>query len=212
MEQYSHNTFFDISEFPYKGVFENVYSVWEAIGRLKFYIDELFSSKIIQANYQKAPLVFLGKNVVIDEGIKIEGPAIIGDNSVIRHGALLRAYCLLGNNVIIGHGCEIKHSIFLNNASAAHLNYVGDSIIGNNVNIAGGAITANFRLDKQKVRIKHGTKILDTQLEKLGAVIGDGSNIGVNAVLNPGTLLGKNTIVYPLTSVRGVHDNNAIIK
>ncbi len=89
---------------------------------------------------------------------------------------------------------------------------MGDSIVGNQVNLGGGVITANVRLDKQPVRISIKNQKIETGLKKLGAIIGDESSIGVNSVLNPGTILGKRNIVYPLTSVVGMHDDDQTIK
>ncbi|MBI2622689.1 MAG: hypothetical protein HYW64_01170, partial [Candidatus Levybacteria bacterium] len=161
-------------------------------------------------NYGKN--IFIGKDTLVEDYAVIKGPAIIGKNCFIGHASYLRGGCILGDNVHIGHGAEIKNSILLNNAIAAHLNYIGDSIIGSNVNISGGAMLANFRFDKKSVTIKTENKRIDTGLSKFGAILGDNSTIGVNAVLNPGTLLGKNTIVYPLTSVKGVHKDGEVIR
>lgn len=140
------------------------------------------------------------------------GKLIQGKNCKIAKSALLREGVILGDNVIVGHCVELKNCIVLNNSTIAHLNYVGDSIIGSNVNIGGGAILANFRLDEKPVHVRLTDKKIPTNLPKFGAVIGDGTRIGVNAVLNPGTILGKNCKVYPLTSVVGYHNTNSTIK
>ncbi len=156
--------------------------------------------------------IFVGEGTTIQEGAVIIGPAIIGKNCVIGHCSLIRENCILGDNVHIGHAVEIKNSVFLNSAIAAHLNYIGDSLIGKNANISGGAILANFRLDKKTIAIRNGIEKIDTGLQKFGSIVGDGSSIGVNTVLNPGTILGKKTVVYPLTSVTGVHQDGEVIK
>lgn len=199
------NNFFDLSGFPYPQIFEGVESVWEVLPKLAPFIKSQTASE--QKN------IFIGEGTIIEEGALIKGPALIGRNCFIGHGAYLRENCLLGDNVRIGHGAEVKNSLVLSGSTIAHLNYVGDSIIGNNVNFGGGAIVANFRLDGQsvKIKVKDGVAI-DTGLLKLGAVVGDNGKVGVNAVLNPGTILGKNCLVYPLTSVVGNFETGAIIK
>ena len=68
-------------------------------------------------------------------------------DSQVRHGAYVRSYVLGGERCVIGHSTEVKHSILLNGAQAPHFNYVGDSILGNDVNVGAGVICANFRLD-----------------------------------------------------------------
>ena len=49
-------------------------------------------------------------------------------------------------------------------------------------------------------------------MRKIGAMVGDGVEVGCNSVLNPGTIIGKNTNIYPLSSVRGVINENSIYK
>ena len=203
------NVFFNFSSFPFANIFEDVNDTWEVLLKIHEYIK--WQSEKNKDKYSKEK-IYIGKGTKITKGVLIKGPAIIGDNCFIEHGALIRENVILGNDVHIGHGAEIKNSIILNNTAIAHLNYVGDSIIGANVNISGGAIIANYRLDKHSVIVKSNNKKIDTKLNKFGAIVGDGSVVGVNSVLNPGTILGKNTIVYPLTSVTGVHKNEEIIK
>lgn len=211
MNNLNNNYFFDIEKFPYKEIFKS--TPWETVANILPFINEIFASQRLSPNYKNRPDVYIGEGTTIHPSVEIEGPAIIGANCKISHAAFIRGGCVIGDNVHIGHAVEVKHSLLLNNSVVAHLNYIGDSIIGNNVNISGGAILANFRLDKQNIIIKtnEGEKI-DTGLNKFSAAIGDDSVIGVNAVINPGTLLGRKTIVFPLKSVFGVHENNATIK
>lgn len=206
------NNFFNLLLFPFSDIFENVDLTWEVLPRISGYIKLQFKNKKVKQNYEKSKNIYIGKGTTIAKDVLIKGPAIIGDNCFIEQGSLIRENVILGDNVHIGHGAEVKNSVILNNTAIAHLNYVGDSIIGSNVNISGGAMIANYRLDKHSVLVRFGDKKIDTKLEKFGAIIGDGSAIGVNSVLNPGTILGKNTIVYPLVSVMGVHKNEEIIK
>jgi UDP-N-acetylglucosamine diphosphorylase / glucose-1-phosphate thymidylyltransferase / UDP-N-acetylgalactosamine diphosphorylase / glucosamine-1-phosphate N-acetyltransferase / galactosamine-1-phosphate N-acetyltransferase len=205
------NSVIEVKEFSFAQIFNNV-SFWEPIKNLGDFIKTAFEKGLVKANYKDSDNVYIGEGTVIKEGALIEGPAIIGKNCVIGHACLIRKNCLLGDNVNIGHCVEVKNSIFLNNSTAAHFNYVGDSIIGNNVNIAAGAKLANVRLDKESVRLKFEDEVTDTGLIKFGAIIGDNSHIGANSVLNPGTILGKNTTVYPLSFVTGVHKEGEIIK
>ena len=212
MNVYTPEQFFDLSAFPFADLFSADEPVWKGIADIDAYITSVFAQGKLTPNYKGRTDVFIGEGTIIDDYVSIEGPAIIGNNCHLRHASLIRNGCILGNNVTIGHAAEIKHSIFLNDSSAAHLNYIGDSIIGNRVNISGGAMAANFRLDKRTIMIKRGDEKIDTGLVKFGAVIGDNSIIGVNSVLNPGTILGKQTVVYPLVSARGTHEAGEVIK
>lgn len=196
-------SFFEFRRGQYDEILGDVLYVWEAVPKIVDYLVTKLKDR---------------KNVVVGKGTKIHptavilGPAIIGQNCTIGPHAYLRENCLIGNNVRIGHAVEIKNSLLLDGAIAAHLNYIGDSIVGRNVNISGGAILANTRLDRQSVAIRFNSEKIQTGLRKLGSIIGDDSFIGVNAVLNPGTILGKKSKVYPLVSVKGVYEQDAIIK
>ncbi|MEZ5315244.1 MAG: LpxA family transferase [Chlamydiales bacterium] len=143
--------------------------------------------------------IVIGKGTIVESGAYIKGPCIIGENCVIRHGAYLRGGVITGNDCLIGHGTEVKHSIFLNGAKAGHFAYVGDSILGNRVNLGAGTKLANLRFDKKNIFIKDGEKKVDSGLRKLGAILGDGSQTGCNAVTRPGVLIEPKSIFHPST-------------
>jgi len=202
MNNYLNDKLFDYGSFFQSKIFEDYTTPWEIISKLKTYIDEINGDQNI----------LIGEGSKIDPSAKIEGKVIIGKNSTIGDNVLLRDGCIIGDNVHIGHAVEIKHSIIMNDTAVAHLNYVGDSIIGNNVNVGGGAIVANWRFDRKNIKVKVGDDVIDTQLEKFGACVGDHSSLGVNCVLNPGTILEKNVLIFPLVSVHGTHPEQSVIK
>lgn len=195
--------FFDLSGFAHAEVFDGAVNVWEVLPKLTEYV---------KGQLPKGKDVVIGEGTIVEEGAYIKGPAVIGKNCFIAHGAYIRDNVILGNNVQVGHPSEIKNSVIVGNTAVAHLNYICDSILGSNINVGAGAKTANLRLDDKNVRVKVGEEFIDTGLRKFGAIIGDGCKIGVNAVLNPGTVLGKRCLVFPLTSVTGVHGDGEIIK
>lgn len=212
MQVFTKEHYFDLSEFEFNDVFDNMEHVWDVLKKIESYISSQFSSGKLTPNHQGSNNVFIGEGTVVEEGAYIKGSAIIGKNCFIAHGAYVRENVILGDNARIWHGTEIKHTIMLNNAVGTHNGYIGDSIIGNRVNIAAGAIVANLRLDRKPIYVRHSEGKIDTGLLKFGAIIGDDCQIGVNAVLNPGTVLGKNSVVFPLTSVFGVHEEGSTIK
>lgn len=212
MDDFRTEKFFDLSTFAYRDIFTDTNYVWEVLPKIKEYIEMQFKSGQLKANYKDKENVYIGEGTIIQEGVTIVGPAIIGKYVLLGHSSYVRENCIIGNNVQLGHAVEVKGSIFLDDSKAAHLNYVGDSIIGGKVNISGGAILANYRLDKKPIMVIAGENKIETGLEKFGSIVGDRSSIGVNSVLNPGTILGKNTLIYPLICVKGVHKDNEIIK
>ena len=141
------------------------------------------------------------------------GPAIVGDRTVVRHCAYIRENVIIGEDCIIGNATEVKHSIVMNGVRAGHWNYIGDSILGFNVNLGAGVKLANSKITDTDIMVRNlDGKIYTTGLRKLGAITGDDTQIGCNAVLNPGTILGKGCLVYPVLSVQGTHFHHEVIK
>ena len=155
--------------------------------------------------------VYAHKSAAIGKNVEIIGPCIIGKNTEIRHNAYIRENVIIGDNVVIGNSCEIKNSIIFDDAQIPHFNYVGDSIIGYHAHLGAGVIISNLKLDKTNIIIK-GDKLIDTNRRKVGAFIGDYSEVGCNSVINPGSVIGKNCIIYPLSSFRGIIGDNKIFK
>lgn len=157
--------------------------------------------------------ISLGAGVLVESGAFIKSPAIIGDRTEVRQGAYLRGYCLAGKRCVLGHVTEIKHSILLNDAKAGHFAYLGDSILGNNVNLGAGTKLANLRFIPGNVKVKTGEGIIDSGLRKLGALLGDYVQTGCNSVTSPGAMLGMRSIVMPnMTVPSGFYKQNSIIR
>lgn len=199
--------FFELSEFSHKAVFLEKSPIWESLKHLKVYLEKLELGKIeceipdgvILVNAEK---ISIGKGTIVEPGAYIEGPTIIGKDCQIRYGAYIRGNVLTGDRCVIGHCSEVKHAIFLNDAKAPHFNYVGDSILGNFVNIGAGVICANFRLDHGEVVTEVEGEFYKTGTSKFGAVLGDGTQLGCNSVTNPGVLLRKKTYSRACTSIQ----------
>lgn len=198
--------FFDLQDFFHTDLWGEGAFVWSALDQLLTYLEgqELgkIESETVGAHLIHPEKISIGKGTVVEPGAYIEGPCVIGSNCQVRHAAYLRGGVLTGDQCVIGHATEVKHSILLNGAQAPHFNYVGDSILGNRVNIGAGVICANFRLDKKDVFVEVDGKRFSTGRRKLGAVLGDGSQIGCNSVINPGVLLKKKTFAKACTSIQ----------
>ncbi|MFH1450594.1 MAG: DapH/DapD/GlmU-related protein, partial [archaeon] len=134
---------------------------------------------------------------LIKSGVYIEGPVMIGKNCTIGPNAFLRPYACIGNNCKVGQSVEIKNSVIMEETYVPHLSYVGDSVIGRNVNFGAGAITANLRHDNDNVKVTVKGEKVDSGLRKLGALVGDNVKFGSNVVINPGKKIGANARVWP---------------
>lgn len=200
--------FVQLTEFPQELPFEKFTYCYEPIVYLVEYFSNLKPSKIELSNFPHISIknhkaVYIAEDVEIDPFVLIEGPVWIGKGAKIKHGAYLRPYSFIGDKAVVGHASEIKNSILCTEAKAAHFNYVGDSLIGPNVNLGAGVKCANFRLDQGKIKLRALDKKLLTGQKKLGAIIGKEAAIGCNSVLSPGSLINCYTKIPPNTHFKG---------
>jgi bifunctional N-acetylglucosamine-1-phosphate-uridyltransferase/glucosamine-1-phosphate-acetyltransferase GlmU-like protein len=152
--------------------------------------------------------IAIHESAVIEPNVTIKPPCLIGPGCFVAAYAYLRGGVYLCDHVTIGPSVEIKSSFILPRTAIAHLNFIGDSLIGSRVNIEAGAIIANRRNDRADKRIEvmiDGRRVA-TGSEKFGALVGDDCRIGANAVLSPGTILKRGTIVGRLQLVDQLAD------
>lgn len=149
-------------------------------------------------------------NVYLDDGVKIYqfskivGPCYIGKNTLIGNYALVRQ-SIIGENCLIGGYSEVTRS-YLGNKVFLHRNFLGDSVVENNVLFGAGAVCANFRFDEKEIQLPVNGVLVNSQRKKLGAMIGSNVKIGVNASLMPGARIATNSIVMP-SSLQGLSLN-----
>lgn len=210
--------FFDLSHFEHKAIFDDVLYVWDAISKINDYIKRVIkpqiSGKVMEGAFLIGDDITIGEGTVVEPGAFITGPTIIGKNTQVRQGAYVRGNVIVGDECVVGHTTEIKNAMMLNGAKAGHFAYIGDSILGNEINLGAGTKLANLKFEKfaSSINIKIQDKIYEIGLKKMGSILGDGTETGCNSVMSPGTILGPNSIVYPNTTVKGYHPANSIIK
>ena len=157
-----------------------------------------------------------GGPVMIETGAVIEptshfiGPCFVGKGAIIRHGGYIREHSWICSTAVVGHCSEIKHSVLLPGSKAPHFNYVGDSILGGGVNLGAGVKLSNLRNDGGEVHLTMGASKIASGLRKFGAILGEGCQLGCNAVTNPGTVLGTGSIVWPNATITGIHDDSSV--
>lgn len=207
--------FLDLTQTAHVELFTDIANVWEALPKIAPYL----AKNLQPANHGTligrpyiGENVFIGRGTKIEHGATIKGPAWIGENCEIRSGAYIRENVIAGNNCVLGNSCEFKNSVLFNGVQVPHFNYVGDSILGHKTHLGAGVILSNVRLDQKNIAISTGEDRIDTGLRKFGAILGDHAEAGCNAVLNPGSLLGRNSLVYPGAQWRGFLPANRIAK
>ncbi len=151
----------------------------------------------LSSDYRMDDGVAVHRSAVVEAGAVLKGPAIVGPGCFIASGAYLRGGVYLAGDCTIGPGSEIKASFVFAGSAIAHFNFVGDSLVGAGVNVEAGAVIANYRneLADKSIRIFMDGRVIETGVDKFGALIGDGCRISANAVLAPGALLSPDTIV-----------------
>ncbi|HEX7001058.1 MAG TPA: hypothetical protein VF164_05120 [Trueperaceae bacterium] len=182
---------------------------WLALARL----DELGGTLVDQRGDVHPTAVidgplYMAKGAKVGPHAYLTGPVYLAEGAEVGHAARLRGPVVLCPGAKVGHASEVKRSLFLAGAKAPHFNYVGDSILGHDVNLGAGVKVANFKAFGDEVV----SGDVRTGLRKFGAAVGDGVSIGCNAVLAPGTLVGRGTVIYHGASVRGHVEPGMVVK
>ena len=177
---------------------------WEIINNIASILTNKISS--LHDEYIIENGIAIHKTAVIESNVILKFPVIIGPKCFIGANAYIRGGVWLIDHVTIGTGCEIKSSVLFPRSAIAHFNFIGDSIIGMNVNFEAGSITANHYNERKDKRIfvSYNGQIIETKTQKFGAIVGDHSRIGANAVLSPGTILSQGSIVKRLELIEQV--------
>lgn len=170
-----------------KPLFENAKALWSPLDRLQEFVKANVrpgNHGTIKGDVYIEGEVEIGEGTVIEHGAVIVGPVIIGQNCHIRAGAYIRGNLITGDNCVIGHSTEVVRSILLDGVRVDHFNYVGDSIVGNNVHFGAGAKIANLRFDEKEILIDGQS----SGRRKFGVILGDNCRLGVNIALGPGVI------------------------
>lgn len=203
---------FDTDKTIAKKIFENKEYPWEVLLCIKDFIVELGKNLPKEIYDEIKENVWVAKSANVFDSAYIAGPCIIDENAEVRQCAFIRGSAIIGKNVVLGNSCEIKNAILFDNVQVPHFNYVGDSILGYKAHMGAGSVTSNVKSDKTLVVIKDENERIETNLKKVGAMLGDNVEVGCNSVLCPGSVIGRGTTIYPLSMVRGVVKENSIYK
>ena len=174
---------------------------WNIVAAVQNTIQQKIKS--LSSDFKIKQDVAIHKKAQIEESVTLKGPIIVSNGCFIGAHAYMRGGVYLGEKSIVGPGCEVKSSLIMSGSALAHFNFVGDSLIGSYVNMEAGSIIANHyneRLDKT-IYVMLNKKKTKIEVTKFGALIGDHSKIGANAVLSPGTILLPESVVKRLELV-----------
>lgn len=182
---------------PYSGFWHPIKFPWHIQNVFKYLFSQHKKRIAKTAKIAKNAIingdVIIGENVKVFDGAVINGPAYIGDNSIVATNALVRE-SHVGKNCIIGFSTEIARS-YLGDDVWTHTNYIGDSVIGNNVSFGSGAVTGNLRLDEKNIQVNVDGNRVDTQTNKFGLICGNHVRVGINSSIMPGIRIGENSFI-----------------
>lgn len=167
---------------------------WEILTANRMIMDSwerssIAKTAVLEANVTIQGTVQIEDDVLIKSGAVLEGPCCIGKGSYIGNNALVRSYTALGNHCSVGYGVELKNCVVLDNSNIGRLSFIGDSVVGESVDIGAGTMTVNRDLDMKPITVKNGKKRINTGMIKLGAFIGDNVTIGAGNTIEPGTVI-----------------------
>ena len=214
MNNCSVNNLLDLGKTIAKELFDEVTFPWEVLPNIKEFIVRLGPSLSRDRFDNPQENVWIAKTANIFDTAYIAGPCIIDEGAEVRHCAFIRGSVIVGKNAVVGNSTELKNCLLFGGVQVPHYNYVGDSVLGYKAHLGAGAITSNVKSDKTPVAVKHSdtNTVLNTELRKFGAVVGDYTEVGCNTVLCPGTIIGRECIIYPQSRVRGVVNAGSIYK
>ena len=179
---------------------------WNIIEANRMLLSKVKESRIskdvtLEPNVEIKNAIIIGENVTISSGAVLNGPLYIGPDTYVGNNVLIRDHCSIGRESIIGFGSEVKNSILFRGAKVYGLCYVGDSIIGQNTVLSSGVTTVNTETPSKEITMTINNKQLNTGFMKLGAIIGDDCEIGVNSLIFPGKKIASRSTIKPGTTI-----------
>ncbi|MFT4902202.1 MAG: NDP-sugar pyrophosphorylase family protein [Lentimonas sp.] len=206
---------FDFPEsLPFGDTFDPELAPWEWVPLIRAALAQFEFTPYageVPAGFRISGEVYIHPSVSLPPFGSIQGPAYIAEGCELRPGVYIRGNVIAGAGCVLGNSCEFKNSLLLDRVQVPHFSYVGDSILGNRAHLGAGVICSNLRLDQSEVPVVlPGGSRTKSGLRKLGALLGDGAEVGCNAVLNPGSILGRRALIMPSMAFRGTLATNSI--
>jgi len=161
--------------------------------------------------------LWLHPNATVEPGcicITSEGPIIVMDGAHVKAGSMLRGPLVIGHhasismgsklygNTTIGPYCkvggEVKNTIFHSYSNKGHEGFLGNSVVGQWVNLGADTNTSNLKNNYGSVRIWNmATRSwMDSQQQYAGCFLGDHTKTSINTMLNTGTVTGVSALLF----------------
>jgi len=200
-----------VSVVEHQGEWLDVGRPWDVLTATERVLDDLsprVEGKVEAGTTLDGPVV-VEEGARVRDGAYVEGPVVVQSGADVGPNAYVRGTTVLGENVRVGNAVEVKNSVLLDGATVGHLSYVGDSVLGADVNFGAGTKVANLRHDDENVRVRVKGETVDTGRRKFGVVCGDGVKTGINTSLNAGVKLDTDSWTTPGEVVLSDSEDNA---
>ena len=159
-------------------------------------LDRRIEGEVHEDAELRGPVV-VEDGAVVGAGVVVEGPVLVRSGADIGPNAYVRGATLLAEGVHVGHAVELKNSVVMSGTAVPHLSYVGDSLLGTDVNLGAGTQVANLRHDGESVEQTVKGQRVSTGRRKYGVVAGPDAKTGVNTSLDPGVVLSAGATTRP---------------
>ncbi|QQR83559.1 NTP transferase domain-containing protein [Candidatus Peregrinibacteria bacterium] len=197
LDRYLRESKAEIDVLPYSGYWQPIKYPWHILEVSQYFLETMQAQVDPSAHIH--PSAIVEGNVRIDAGVNvmanavIQGPAYLGKNSVVGNNSLVRG-SMIGRDSVVGFTTEVARS-YLNHHVWMHTNYIGDSVVDENVSFGAGTVLGNLRFDEENIKVRVKDEKLCSKTNKLGAFIGSGARFGINGSTNPGVKIGRNSFI-----------------
>lgn len=139
-------------------------------------------------------------SVILDEGVTIRSMSVLGGPCYIGAGSTISAQSDIRPGTVIGPQCkvggEVSASLFQGYSNKSHTGFLGDSFVGEWVNLGAGTITSNLKNTYGQVRVSKGSgRAQETGRQFLGSIIGDHVKTAIGTRLQAGSFLGTGSSI-----------------
>ncbi len=140
--------------------------------------------------------IYLAKDSEVMEGSAIRGPFALGEHSALKLNTKIYGATTIGPHCKVGG--EVNNSVIFGYSNKAHDGFLGNSVIGEWCNLGADTNNSNLKNNYGNVKLYNYThqKMLDTQLQFCGLMMGDHSKCGINTMFNTGTVVGVGANIF----------------
>jgi UDP-N-acetylglucosamine diphosphorylase/glucosamine-1-phosphate N-acetyltransferase len=138
--------------------------------------------------------VWIGAQTAIEPHTYLEGPLFVGPHCRIKAGTRFYGGCALGPHCRVAG--EVSSTVMQGHVNKQHDGFIGNSILGQWVNLGADTVTSNLKNDYSTVKVQVGRSLVETGDQYIGLLCGDHTKTGINTMFNTGTVVGVAANVY----------------